>query len=273
MGSYICVMIVVACITSSLLTYTLLASDDVQRIVNACVEFGGMLRKKSHGTGVYSALEEWIRKNGGSYHYGMKCTPGRLFTVSVIMGTLGIAAGVNAGPVYGLMTGAALMVMPYAVLPVLNRRDNERMLPDLHTVYRALALQIRAGVYVTDALAESYTNVTNMRLRDAFISLAGDIVMKADIYSSLDRFQRRFDNRQIDSLCITVTQALESGQAVDLLGDISEQIRDMETSVMNRRKGRLERNLTFYQLGMLGAVLAVALYACVGYMLDAARSL
>ena len=60
--------------------------------------------------------------------------------------------------------------------------------------------------------------------------------MKADIYEALDRFQSRFDNRYIDSLCITILQALESGQALALLGDITEQIKDMEETVLERKK-------------------------------------
>ena len=49
------------------------------------------------------------------------------------------------------------------------------------------------------------------RLRQACLDLAGDIVMKADIYEALEHFQEKFDNRYVDSLCITILQALESG--------------------------------------------------------------
>ena len=31
----------------------------------------------------------------------------------------------------------------------------------------------------------------------------------------------------------------------------------------------MDRSITFYQLGMLGAVLGIILYACVGYMFRA----
>lgn len=103
-------------------------------------------------------------------------------------------------------------------------------------VYHALEIQIRAGVYVTDALAECYGSVQEPRLKQALLDLAGDIVMKADIFDAMERFQGKFDNRYIDSLCITILQALESGRAVELLGDIAEQIKDMESTVMERKK-------------------------------------
>lgn len=94
--------------------------------------------------------------------------------------------------------------------------------------------------------------------------------MKADIYKSLESFQGKFDNRHIDALCITILQALESGQAVELLTDLAEQIRDMELTVLNRKKAALDRSITFYQLGILAAVLGVVLYACVTQMFQTA---
>ena len=123
---------------------------------------------------------------------------------------------------------------------------------------------------MTDALAECYGSVGERRLRQAFLDLTGDIVMKADIYEALERFQEKFDNRYVDSLCITVLQALESGQAVELLRDIGEQVKDMETMVLERKKASLDRSMTFYQLGVLTAALGVALYACVMDMFAAA---
>jgi hypothetical protein len=111
--------------------------------------------------------------------------------------------------------------------------------------------------------------VEEERLRDGLLALAGDIVMKSDLFEALDHFQRKFDNRYIDSLCITVISAMESGRAVELLGDISEQVKDMEQEVMNRRKAALDRSTTFYQLGILSAVLGISIYACVEHMLSA----
>lgn len=122
---------------------------------------------------------------------------------------------------------------------------------------------------MTDALAECYGNVQEKRLRAALLELAGDIVMRADIYDAINNFQEKFDNRHIDSLCIIVLQALESGQAVELLGDMGEQIKDMEGQVLERKKGKLDRSITFYQLCVLTVVLTIALYACMISMFTA----
>jgi type II secretory pathway component PulF len=144
------------------------------------------------------------------------------------------------------------------------------MLPEIKLIYHGLEIQIRAGVYVTDALTECYAGVQEMRLKQALLDLAGAVTMKADVYDALEHFQSRFDNRYIDALCITLLQAMESGQAVELLADIAEQVKDMEVSVMGRRKGALDRSVTFYQLGILAAVLGMVLYACIEQMFTAA---
>ena len=100
--------------------------------------------------------------------------------------------------------------------------------------------------------------------------MAGAITMKADIYEALEQMQAKFDNQYIDALCITILQALESGQAVELLGDIAEQVKDMEVTLMAQKKSALDRSVTFYQLGILAAMLGVVLYACVTQMFAAA---
>ena len=43
--------------------------------------------------------------------------------------------------------------LPKLLLIYLNKADNERMLPEMKLVYHGLEIQIRAGVYITDALA------------------------------------------------------------------------------------------------------------------------
>lgn len=235
-------------------------------------EFSGMLKKKERQSGWYNRTQEWLIKNGGDFHYGKWIEPGRYLVLRVVLALLGLLTVGALSWQGGLAAAVMLFFLPEVLLVYLNGKDNERLLPELKLVYHALEIQIRAGVYMTDALAECYGSVQEPRLREALLALAGDIVMKADIYQALDRFQRKFDNRYVDSLCITLLQALESGQALELLGDIGEQIKDMEANVLERKKNALDRSITFYQLGVLTVVLGIAIYACVTYMFGAATA-
>lgn len=230
-------------------------------------ELTGLLRESGRENGWYQRKEKWLARNGGAFHYGKRIDPVRLLAVQLMLAALGMGTLTGMSWELGVFGGVILYFMPMGLLLYLNHQDNQRLLPELKLVYHAMEIQIRAGVYVTDALAECYGNVQEKRLRAALLELAGDIVMRADIYDAINSFQEKFDNRYVDSLCIIVLQALESGQAVELLGDLGEQIKDMEEVVLNRKKGKLDRSITFYQLTMLAVVLGIALYACVTHML------
>lgn len=235
--------------------------------------FEGMLKKRDRRLGLWHGMERYLEKYGAKYHYGRLCGIKQLLVVSLLLMATGWIVGFRYGTYIGGMAGLIGLLLPWLILPALNKSDNEKMLPDLRLVYHALAMQIKAGVYVTDALTEMYSGVENRRLKEALLDLGSDIVVKADLITALERFRNRFENRYIDSLCITVIQAMESGQAVELLRDIAEQVKDMEKVVLEKKKGSLDRSITFYQLGMLSCVLAVAIYACVNYMLSAAVGL
>ncbi len=244
-----------------------------KRIVGGIRDFWGMLEKKSSRQGLGNRLADFLTKNGAEFHYGKKITPLKLVIVSLLLFSAGWVVGMKLSIAVSAVAGLLMGALAWILLPMLNRGDNEKMLPDLQSVYHALAVQIKAGVHVSDALSEMYVCVKNNRLRAAFMNLGSDIIMKSDIFSALENFQQKFDNRYIDSLCITILQSMESGQAGDLLSDIGDQMKDMEKAVLEKKKGRLDRSLTFYQLGMLACVLAVALYACVSYMLSQAVSM
>lgn len=236
-------------------------------------EISGFLKSRRQESGWYMRTQQWLMKNGGTFHYGSWLDPGRYLALRIVLSLLALLIITPVNREAGISAAALLFFLPNMLLVYLNGRDNERLLPELKLVYHALEIQIRAGVYVTDALAECYGSVQEPRLREALLALAGDIVMKADVFDALGRFQDKFDNRYVDALCITLLQALESGQALELLGDIGEQIKDVEETVLERKKASLDRSITFYQLGVLAVVLGIALYICVTYMFGAASGL
>jgi Flp pilus assembly protein TadB len=213
-----------------------------------------------------SKTSRFLEQMGAKYHLGTKMEPLRYVVLRFALFGAGMLMGSSLGLMYILPAGMLFGIMPRMYLLFANRKDNEKLLPELKLVYHALAMEIRAGVYVTDALTECYGSVREVRLRDALLALSGDLVMKADFGDALERFQRKFNNRYVDSLCITLLQAQESGQAVELLTDIAEQIKDMESSLMARRKSGLDRSVTFYQLGIFAIILGIVLYACVTHM-------
>ena len=241
-------------------------------IWNTYQEITGFSQKSSETKNWYQKKERWLKKHGAAFHYGRKIQPISYLEIQLALGAAGMFCFLAISPVAGLAAAIILFFMPDILLLYLDKKDNEQLLPEIKLVYHALQIQIQAGVYLAEALTECYGSVDNVRLRSALLGLAGDIALHADLYQALENFQDCFDNRYIDSLCIILLQALESGQVVELLGDIGEQIKDMEQSVLEKKKNALDRKVTFYQLGILAAVLGIALYACMRHMLGAAGS-
>ena len=244
--------------------------DGIGRIQGKCKRAVERIAQKSSRLLWYERTQQWLQRTGVRYHLGIQVSPIAFLMIRIILAAAGFAVLSLLSPGYGLIAGMAFFFLPVGLVVYMNRRDNVRMLPELKHMYHSLEIQTRAGVYVTDSLAELYGSVQEMRLKQALLELAGDLVMRADLGEALERFQKKFDNRYIDSLCMILLQATESGQAVDLLGDLSEQIKDMEAAVLGQRKEALDRSVTFYQLGILVAVMGLVLYACVTQMFAAA---
>ncbi len=229
-------------------------------------EVGQYLKKSRSSLWDYRKLQSYLTSRGAAYHFWRQIGPISYVLLRVVCGSLGMLLGSRAGLTAAIVLAGLGYFLPDVLLIYMNKKDNERLLPEIKLVYSAIAMQIRAGVYLTDALSECYVSVQPGRLREALCTLCSEIAMKSDLEDALERFRQKFQNQYIDGLCIAILQALESGQAVELLSDIAEQMKDMEVSLMNRKKSSLDRSITFYQLGILSAVLAVVIYACVVHM-------
>lgn len=212
----------------------------------------------------YRKIEQFLSKTGAKYHLGKKIEPIKYQAIRLFLGCMGFGLGMK----YHFIIGIFLFVLGYQIpkmyLLYTNHQDNDRLLPQIKFVYNSLAMQIKAGIFLTDALTEAYTyrNIENQRLYDALQELSGNILLKKDVETALEELQSSFDNRQIDSLCIILKQALESGQAVELLSDIAEQMKNMEVSLLSKKKAKLDRQVTICLLGIMSVMLGIVIYAC-----------
>ena len=264
--------VLVASLASVLIMAVALTCRPGKILLQTFEEVGRNLRRSKNSFLDYERLKGFLERNGAAFHFGRWIGPINYTAIRLVLAGAGLLLGSFYEMWLGVILTVLFFILPDMMVTWMNSRDNDRMLPELKLIYNAIAMQIKSGVHVADALAECYGSVQEGRLREALFTLSGDIVMQADVEKALERFQGKFENRYVDALCITVLQALESGQAVELLSDISEQIKDMEVAIMGRKKSSLDRRITFYQLGILSAILVVVLYACITHMLAAAVS-
>lgn len=226
--------------------------------------------QKTKKRSFYIRKRDWLRHMGASFHFGkwfsaeaywlLKC----LLFVTTFLTVSRIAWG------YGCLAALFMWIGIDLLIEALNKSDNRRMLQDLKLIFRSMDIQTKAGVHIPDALSELYGSVQEKRLQEALLNLSGEMVMEGNVYEALMHFREKFENAQIDSMCMIVLQALETGQAASMLREMENQVKDMEALILAEQKQKMDRSITFYQLGILGCMLAIVIYSCVAGMFQAA---
>uniref|UniRef100_UPI003FF13C01 type II secretion system F family protein n=1 Tax=Waltera intestinalis TaxID=2606635 RepID=UPI003FF13C01 len=209
----------------------------------------------------YEETRRFLMSHGAADHFGPWIDPVKYLAIRICLAAIGFTVGIYVNAFVGLVG----MVIGFFLLPLLllyiNNKDNDALTPQIQTLYSLLQVQIHAGVPMIDALSESYQSFPAGRLRNALSEFSTTIYFNGSFDKSLEELNGKFYNGFIDSLCIILLQARESGQAMELLRDISQQITDMQASLQLKKKEKLNRITTFCLMGIMGAMIGVALYA------------
>lgn len=237
----IAIIVTIGIITALVFAFILLMAlryNPGQAVVKVYDRINDRLKERKSSFFDYHKVEEFLLKKGAAYHLGKWMDPVKYMALKLIMAAIGVFLGVRTNLIATIILAAVFYMLPDLLLIHGNKKDNEKIMEELRLVYNSLAIQIRAGVQVTDAIKECYntTGDKSQRLYDAMSDLSNDIFLQANVEEALGQFRRKFENRYIDSLCVILQQAMESGRAVDLLKDVSEQMRDMEAAARIKRK-------------------------------------
>lgn len=190
----------------------------------------------------YEETRRFLMSHGAADHFGSWIDPVKYLAIRICLAAIGFTVGIYVNAFLGLVG----MVIGFFLLPLLllymNNKDNDAMTPQIQTLYSLLQVQIHAGVPMIDALSESYQSFPAGRLRNALSEFSTTIYFNGSFDKSLEELNKKFDNGFIDSLCIILLQARESGQAMELLRDISQQITDMQASLQLKKKRKTQPN-------------------------------
>ena len=200
----------------------------------------------------YEETRRFLMSHGAADHFGSWIDPVKYLAIRICLAAIGFTVGIYVNAFLGLVG----MVIGFFLLPLLllymNNKDNDAMTPQIQTLYSLLQVQIHAGVPMIDALSESYQSFPAGRLRNALSEFSTTIYFNGSFDKSLEELNKKFDNGFIDSM--------------ELLRDISQQITDMQASLQLKKKEKLNRITTFCLMGIMGAMIGVALYAAITQM-------
>lgn len=220
------------------------------------------LKERKRGLDYY-AIEEFLHKNGAEYLIGGFAEPVKYLGLCALLGAAGTLAGFRIFPLLAAPCAALGAFIPRMLVLMNNQQDNNRMLAEIRMVYQFIGMQTGAGVYITDSLTECYNAVENPRLKAGLYRLSSETAISGDLEKALDNFARGFDNTYIDTLCIVIKQAMESGQAVDLLRDIAEQVKDVEQNLLYQKQEKLQRKIALFQLLFFTGIIMAIMLGCV----------
>lgn len=159
---------------------------------------------------------------------------------------------------FGIVIG---FYLPDIILKESNRSDNVAMLDDIITVYTMLKIHAKSNVHITDSLIECQRTISNGRLKEGFKELNNNILSKKiTIEESVDLFNSRFDNDNINNLCIILRQSLRTGHSSEILSDITKQIEDVNRVRSQEKKHQLERKMAFIQVLFFTCIASIAIF-------------
>ncbi len=210
----------------------------------------------------YGRLELFLKEYGVAYMLYESINPVMYIIIKIITGIL-LAVLVMFQMPEAVLCGAAFL-FGFFFLDILvrlnNDSDNKAMMSDIANTYDILKIQMRAGVFITDAIFFCYQNCSNRRLKDGFLGLYLDIKSNQDVPGALRNFNSRFKNSHISTLCAVLEQSLVTGQSADILDNLTKKNVDIQ-KLLNAQYRRKIQGI-YHKLGMfiIIGMLAVILY-------------
>lgn len=229
------------------------------KMTSGIMEVG--LKKSNTGYFSYKRIESYLQKMGVNDMFEGKVTPASFMLVKIFMGLILALIGIKE-QILLLTIGLAILgfFLPDIFINLSNNEDNDKILVDLKRVYDTLRIQTKAGVFLTSSIAECYLVTENKRLKKALLELNNKIIAKNDIENAIEDFNSKFKNPYIDTFCIVIKQSLESGKTVQILEDLSAQIKDIQQAISIREAERVKYKLEGLQFLVYVGVIAIVAY-------------
>lgn len=219
-------------------------------------------------------IDKYLKNHGGYYMFTW-LDPFTFIMIKIgvaLLAFLTVFSLITSSIPLALFAGAVAAVFGFfgfdLVLNIANDSDNDEMLADVKSIFDTLRTQTKAGVFLTNSLAECYMIVANARLKSALLDMTNKIIIKNDIEDAVKEFNEEFDSPYIDTLCVTILQSMESGKSVQILEDLSKQIADMQSAINIREQEKLDAKIQVLEMlifvGLIGAVLFVLIMSMFG---------
>ncbi len=213
---------------------------------------------KKESTYEYKALA--LSRMGVNYHIGKIITPSEYLIMQFVSAAFFLFIGVLSFGVLGMAAGVLGYFFPQILFQYLNEKDNEKMLPDIKSIFDTMLVNLEAGVFLTEAVADSYRHVENRRLKKALLELNSELIATNDFEESISKFELKFSNKYINNLCVILKQSRDSGMSVEMLSDMSSYMTDVSRALNIKKQKKLDGEGLKVEVMLYIGIIATCLY-------------
>lgn len=206
----------------------------------------------------YKALS--LSRMGVNYHIGRIITPTEYLMIQLAGAAFFLFIGIFSFGVLGITAGIFGYFLPQLLFQYLNEKDNEKMLPDIKSIFDTMLVNLEAGVFLTEAVADSYRHVENRRLKKALLELNSELIATNDFEESISKFELKFSNKYINNLCVILKQSRDSGMSVEMLSDMSSYMTDVSRALNIKKQKKLDGEGLKVEVMLYIGIIAACLY-------------
>ncbi len=206
----------------------------------------------------YKALA--LSRMGVNYHMGRIITPSEYLLIQLAGAAFFLFIGIFSFGVLGIVAGILGYFLPQLLFQYLNEKDNEKMLPDIKSIFDTMLVNLEAGVFLTEAVADSYRHVENRRLKKALLELNSELIATNDFEESVSKFELKFSNKYINNLCVILKQSRDSGMSVEMLSDMSSYMTDVSRALNIKKQKKLDGEGLKVEVMLYIGIIATCLY-------------
>lgn len=221
----------------------------------------------------YENTERFLKANGAYYHYGKSINPIRFLILRIILASILFVPSIRLHWLIAVVLALVGFQIPVWWILIKNKKDNDRMLLQIKNLYMSLVIQIQAGGNISHIMSVIYEKMPRGRLRTALEEMKRELFLMKDFDVALDQFNRKFNNTSINSLCTILNQAQESGKAVELLLDMSEEIRGMKALQYKKHRKKFKQYMSFCYIGVMVGTMWVVICAFATELIEMAKAL
>ena len=191
---------------------------------------------------------------------GRIITPSEYLMIQLASAAFFLFIGTLSFGVLGIVVGIFGYFLPQLLFQYLNEKDNEKMLPDIKSIFDTMLVNLEAGVFLTEAVADSYRHVENKRLKKALLELNSELIATNDFEESINKFELKFSNKYINNLCVILKQSRDSGMSVEMLSDMSSYMTDVSRALNIKKQKKLDGEGLKVEVMLYIGIIATCLY-------------